>query len=137
MENFLGIDYGTKRIGLAFNVLTLAEPLFVVANQISEEKPIVSEESLDKIAQICLEKKINKIVLGLSEAEMAKKIQFFAKIIGEKTNLPVILVDETLSSQEVSRRMLEAGFNLKKRQGPIDHYAAALILEDYLETLSP
>lgn len=135
MLNFLGIDYGTKRIGLAYNVLSLSEPLFVIDNQVNDQNPIASDDALAKIAQICFEKKIDQIILGLSEAEMAEKIKLFAKLLQEKINLPLIMVDETLSSHEVGRRMKEASFNLKKRQGPIDHYAAALILEDYLETL--
>lgn len=135
MENFLAIDYGTKRIGLAYNVLSLAEPLFVIDNQIDDKNPIASDEALAKISQICQERRINKIILGLSESLMAIKIKHFAKLLEEKVNLPIILVDETLSSHEVGRRMKEAGFALKKRQGSIDHYSAALILEDFLETL--
>ncbi len=135
MSNFLGIDYGTKRIGLAYNVLSLSEPLFVIDNQVNDDNPIVCDKALAEISQICSERKIDKIVLGLSEAEMAEKIKLFAKLLQEKINLPLTMIDETLSSHEVGRRMKEAGFNLKKRQGPIDHYAAALILEDYLETL--
>lgn len=134
MQKFLAIDYGTKRIGLAYNVLSLVEPLTVVDNQISDDNPIASEQSLSEIKQICQDRKIDQIVLGLSEAEMALKIKIFAKLIQEKIGLPVVLVDETLSSYEVGRRMKEAGFSLKKRQGPIDHFAAALILEDFLET---
>jgi putative transcription antitermination factor YqgF len=134
MKNFLAIDYGTKRIGLAYNVLSLVEPLSVIENQVNDDNPIASEQSLLAIGQICLERKIEQIVLGLSEAEMAVKIKIFSKLLHEKIGLPVILMDETLSSHEVGRRMKEAGFPLKKRQGPIDHFAAALILEDFLET---
>lgn len=133
MKNFLGIDYGTKRIGLAFNVLSLVEPLFVLENQINDQNPIASDKSLDEIVKICVDKKIDQIVLGLSEAEMAEKIKLFAELLKEKTKLPLVLIDETLSSHEVGRRMKEAGFPLKKRQGPIDHYSAALILEDFIE----
>lgn len=135
MKNFLSIDYGTKRIGLAFNVATLAEPLLVLDNQLNKDQTIVSDVALGAIAKICSERKIDEIVLGLSEAEMALKIQAFAEILRAKLSLPVTLVDETLSSHEVGRRMKEASFSLKKRQGPIDHYSAALILEDFLENL--
>lgn len=135
MLNYLGIDYGTKRIGLALNAFKLAEPLFVLENQITPEKPIVSDDALSKIAALCQEKKIEQIVLGISEAQMAEKIRIFANLLKEKIDLPIVLMDETLSSYEVGSRMKEAGFSLKKRQGPIDHYSAALILEDYLETL--
>ena len=136
MKNFLGIDYGTKRIGLAYNVLSLVEPLMVIDNQISDDNPVASDQSLSAIAQICQDRRIEQIVLGLSEAEMALKIKVFAKLLEEKIGLTVVLMDETLSSHEVGRRMKEAGFKLKKRQGPIDHFAAALILEDFLETRS-
>lgn len=136
MKNFLSIDYGTKRIGLAFNVATLAEPLLVLDNQLNKDQAIVSDIALEAIAKICSERKIDEIVLGLSEAEMALKIQAFAEILRAKLSLPVTLVDETLSSHEVGRRMKEASFSLKKRQGPIDHYSAALILEDFLENLN-
>ncbi len=136
MLKFLGIDYGTKRIGLAINIVSLVEPLSVIDNKIDLSHPIVDDEALVQIAKICEEKKIDKIVLGLSEALMAQKIKLFYSLLQEKLKLPIVLVDETLSSYEVGRRMKEAGFKLKKRQGPIDHYSAALILEDFLETLS-
>jgi len=136
MKNFLSIDYGTKRIGLAFNVSTLAEPLLVLDNQLSNQQDIVADQAVEEIIKICAERKIDEIVLGLSEAQMAVKIQAFAKILQARLALPVTLVDETLSSHEVKRRMAEASFSLKKRQGPIDHYSAALILEDFLENLS-
>lgn len=134
MKNFLGIDYGTKRIGLACNIASLVEPLLVLNNQLSDDQPIVSKEVISQIVQICLAQKIETIVLGYSEAQMAEKTKLFAQILKDSIDLPVILSDETLSSHEVGRRMKEASFSLKKRQGPIDHYAAALILEDFLET---
>jgi RNase H-fold protein (predicted Holliday junction resolvase) len=52
-----------------------------------------------------------------------------------KLALPIHLVDETLSSQEVAERLEAAAASLKKRQGPIDHYAAALILEEFLDAV--
>lgn len=134
MKNFLGIDYGTKRIGIAYNVASLVEPFLVLNNQLSDAQPIVSTAVISKIAQICLAQKIDSIVLGYSEAQMAEKTKFFAQILEDNINLPVIFSDETLSSHEVGRRMKEAFFSLKKRQGPTDHYSAALILEDFLET---
>lgn len=134
MKNFLGIDYGTKRIGLAINVSSLVEPLLILNNQLSDDQPIVSTEAISEIAQICSAQKIETIVLGYSEALMAQKTKLFAEILKNNIDLPVVLSDETLSSHEVNRKMKEASFSLKKRQGPIDHYAAALILEDFLET---
>lgn len=134
MKNFLGIDYGTKRIGLAINVASLVEPLLVLDNQVNADQPIADPALISQIGKICLEQKIDTIVLGYSEAQMAEKTKVFAQMLKDSINLPIVFADETLSSHEVGRRMKEAAFSLKKRQGPIDHYAAALILEDYLET---
>ena len=65
---------------------------------------------------------------------MGEKIKLFAEILRKELDLPVILSDETLSSYEVEQRMRAASLSLKKRQRPIDHYSAAIILEDFLET---
>lgn len=135
MKNYLSIDYGTKRIGLAINAGALAEPLKVISNQVDAKNPVAQADVLREIAAICVQHQIDQLVLGLSEAAMADKIKQFAVELSNATKLPLTLIDETLSSHEVKRRMLEAGFTLKKRQGHIDHYAAALILEDFLENL--
>ena len=135
MKNYLGIDYGTRRIGLALNMASLAEPFLVITNKISEKDQLISDNALSEIIKICQEKKIDEIVLGISEAAMALKIKDFAKLLGKEVVLPITMVDETLSSYEVGRKMKEANFSLKKRQEPIDHYSAALILEDFLENL--
>ncbi len=135
MKNFLGIDYGTKRIGLAINLASLVEPLVVLDNNLDQKQEIVSQAALNQIIEICQSRNIQQIVLGYSEAKMAEKTKLFAKFLKEKTDLPIVFADETLSSYEVARKMKEAAFSLKRRQGPIDHYAAALILEDFLDTL--
>lgn len=133
IKKYLAIDYGTKRIGLATNYATLVEPLMVLENHTSLSEPIVSQEALMQIIQLCAAKEIAAIVLGLSESVMAQKTKLFAKLLESKISLPIHLVDETLSSQEVVARLQMAAASLKKRQGPIDHYAAALILENFLD----
>lgn len=133
MKKILGIDYGTKRIGLAVNIGSFAEPLTILPNKTDQDSPVVSIETLDKLLEILESRQIEQIVLGISEKEMAEKIKDFAAILETKTDIPLDLMDETLSSQEVSRKMKEANFSLKKRKGPIDHYAAALILEEWLD----
>jgi len=69
--------------------------------------------------------------LGISEQAMAKKILEFFEILQSTFNLDVILVDEVLSSYEVEQRLKE--LPKKKRRQAIDHYAAAIILENYLD----
>ena len=131
-KNFLALDYGTTRIGVAMNMASLVEPLFVINHDAQSSNGEVSQEVLTQLQALCQEKKIDEIVLGISENDMAAKTTVFAKQLTRLLQLPVRLHDETLSSAEVQARLREAGVNLSRHQGPIDHYAAALILEDFL-----
>lgn len=132
----LGIDYGTKRIGVAVSYGSLAEPLMVINNAGSEktDNHIVIESALHEIAGICQVERVVEIVVGVSEQEMAAKTAHFAKLLQDFTHLPVCLSDETLSSQAAERKLREAQAPRRKRSGKIDHFSAALILEEWLET---
>lgn len=132
----LGIDYGTKRIGVAVSYGSLAEPLMVINNSGSEktDNQVVIESALHEIAGICQVEGAVEIVVGVSEQEMADKTAHFAKLLQEMTHLPVCLTDETLSSQTAEQKLREAKAPRQKRSGKIDHFSAALILEEWLET---
>jgi putative transcription antitermination factor YqgF len=122
--SYLAIDYGTKRVGLAVSRGSLAVPLLVLPNQ---------ENLFDELERIITEEKAQKVIVGLSESEMAIKTKNFVLDLEKRLEIPVIFVDETLSSQEVEQRIRQDGIKQKVRNGPIDHFAAALILEDWLE----
>lgn len=121
-QKILAIDYGEKRLGLAKNSLSLAEPLEIIAND---------EQTIAKLKQICAKYTIDLIVLGLSEGETLEKTKKFAEFLSKNIPIPIDFVDETLSTYEVTTRLEQA--QIKKRPKYIDHYAAALILENYLE----
>ncbi|MPN59536.1 putative pre-16S rRNA nuclease [bioreactor metagenome] len=133
MQAVLGIDFGKKRIGTAINFSDMAEPLEVVANEFQSAEQPVSLAALQRLREICQERRIEQLVVGVSEQEMAGYSRHFGQILAQETNLPVAFVDETLTSREVAQRLLESGASLQKRQGPIDHFAAALILEAWLD----
>lgn len=122
IERILAIDYGTQRIGLAVSRYTLAEPLKIIGS---------NEKTFDKINQICEQEEIQRIVVGLSENEMAKKIEAFVEELKTHTDLPIELTDETLSSYSVHKKMKTA--KKSKRGGHIDHYAAAEFLQEWLD----
>ncbi len=122
--SYLAIDYGTKRVGVAVSRGSLAVPLVVLPNQ---------ENLFSELERIIAEEKAQKVIVGLSESEMAIKTKNFVLELKKRTDIPVIFIDETLSSQEVEQRLRQAGIKQKVRNGPIDHFAAALILEDWLE----
>jgi putative Holliday junction resolvase len=121
---YLGIDYGSKRIGLAVSDenADFAFPLSVLPN---------SEKSVEKILEICREKNIGAIVVGRSENfqmeenEIMKEINPFAEKLKKESDLPISFHPEFLTSQEAKR---EQGKN-----NMLDASAAAIILKHFLE----
>ena len=125
--NYLAIDYGQKRIGIARSVGSFAEPVSIIHN---------NAEALKHIAELCAEFQIDEIVSGLSEGQMAEETKVFANELAEKVNLPIHFFDETMSSKEVEKMIRESGKKMKDRGEPIDHYAAAHVLQQFLNELS-
>jgi len=121
-KHWLGFDYGTVRLGLAVSHGTLAEPLKILAN---------NEEKWRQIAAVIGEEGITGCVVGISEGEMEAQSRQFAAELGERVMLPVEFMDETLSSWEIGEIMKSRP--LAKRREPIDHLAAALILQNFLD----
>ncbi len=124
MKNILAIDYGTKRVGLAVSKASLALPLKILIND---------EKIFDNLTQIIDEEKVDLILVGISENKMAEKTIRFVQDLKRHTDLPLEFVDETLSSKQVHQKLADSHMKLKKRQGPIDHFAAAQILQEWLE----
>ena len=129
-DTVLAIDFGTVRIGLAVSRYTLADPLEIITN---------NEDKFSKIEEICVAQDVKKIVVGVSENEMARKTKEFAselkkdiKLNWSADNKPTIeFMDETLSSHSVHQKLKTA--KKSKRGADIDHYAAAEFLQEWLE----
>lgn len=119
----LGIDYGKNKIGIAFADGSLAEPIQVIRYS--------SPGNLkEKIKQLIKKFDVEKIVVGISEGKMAEESINFAKEFGAET------FDETLSTQDAQNLSREAGISQKKRRKMEDAYAAAIILQNYLDNHS-
>ena len=119
--NLLGVDWGERKVGLEVAEDGWVEPWEVI--------PRIGV--IGKIRGICQEKKIGKIILGLPEGRLAEPVKKFSQELRKKTDLPVDLVAETLTSQDALARMKEAGKKQQARRQE-DAFAAALVLEDYL-----
>jgi putative Holliday junction resolvase len=120
----LGIDYGTRRIGVAVSYASLAQPLTILDQ---------SDQLFPRLLQLLAEHHIKHIVVGISENRMATATQEFVTHLRQLTAIPVTLIDETLSSHQVHEYLKTAPAH--KRAAPIDHLAAAVILQDFLDTL--
>ncbi len=120
----LGIDFGEAKIGLALCEGEIAEPIGVI--------PFHNWKVM--IKDICRKEKIDKIVLGITNGEMGKKIEHFGQTVIEETGLPVEYWDETLTSNEAVTKMIEAGKTKKRRREDEHSVAAAIILQSYIES---
>ncbi len=116
----LGIDYGRKKIGLAISEGILAKPWKVIRYK---DTKILGE----KLKKIIKENKIEKVVVGISEGEMGEESKEFAERIGAET------FDETLSTHTAQELSREVGMSRKKRKDLEDAYAAAVMLQSYLD----
>ena len=132
MKNILALDYGEARIGVAVSRGSLAEPLLILAN---------SPETIDQIFELIKSENIGTILVGLSENKMAERTkEFVANLQNFLTTqlddeIPVVFFDETLSSQEVAQMLAKSGKKKSDRRQPQDHYVAAYLLDQYLESI--
>lgn len=122
----LGIDYGKKRIGIAYSEGLLPSPLSTL--EVKTQKQV-----LTKIQEVCERLAIEKIILGLSGGFLDSEIQKFGEVLAVTTSLPVSYVDETLTSKDAVKKMIEGKTTQKKRKQIEDAVAAAIILNTYLE----
>ena len=130
----LAVDLGKVRTGLAVSDVgeVLASPLCVI-----EEKN--AEILAEKIDQVCNDERIAKIVLGLpknmdgSEGESAQNAKAFGKMLEERTQLPVILLDERGTTITAHNYLNETNIRGKRRKKVVDSVAATVILQAYLD----
>ncbi len=129
----VSVDYGDVRTGVAAcdKLQMLASPVTVIKQKDPE---LLSVE----IKKICVEKKAEKIVLGLpknmdgSEGFRAEACKSFAKILSEKTGLTVDFQDERLTTVSAHNILNATDTRGKKRKAVVDAVSAVLILEDYM-----
>ncbi len=133
----LGIDYGSKRMGLAVSDLSCT---IASSYKILYRKNI--ETDLIELKKVIAEKEIGAIVMGLplqmngQEGEIALEVRKFAAILEESFNLPMLLWDERLSSSAVENFLIkEVDLSRKKRAKVLDASAASYILQGVLDAL--
>ncbi len=133
---YLGLDLGTKTLGIAITDKSkmLANMLKVVRFKAEDYNEAVIE-----VLKVLEEYDIEKIALGLpknmdnSLGFASKRSLNFKKLLEEKTDIPIILVDERLSTMEAENILLEADLSREKRKKVIDGVAAQIILETFIK----
>ena len=123
----LGIDYGRSKVGLALSEGFLSEPLKVI--RYKDAKVLLGE-----IKQIIEKEDVGKVVVGVSEGKMGEESSKFAEGVSLETGAIVETFDETLTSHDAQALSIEAGIGRKKRHEMEDAYAAAIMLQNYLDS---
>ena len=130
----LGVDYGTKRVGLAVSSpdQKFAGPL---ENYTRRTEPLDAKH----FTQVVSENRIKGLVIGLpvhlsgDEGEKAVESRAFGQWLAELTGLPIRFWDERFTSARAEEALLEAGLSKKKRKARLDKLAAQFMLQAYLD----
>lgn len=136
-DRLLGLDLGTKTIGLALSDTTriIATPLETLAKG-------KFKADAARLLELIELHQVGAIVLGLpinldgSEGPRAQSTRAFARNLKAVTDCPILLWDERLSTVAVERTLLEADASRKRRAEVIDKMAAAYILQGALDRLN-
>lgn len=135
-DRLMGIDLGTKTIGLALSDVErrLASPLETIARK----KFTLDVDSMLKLAE---KFQVSAFVIGLplnmdgSEGPRSQATRAFVRAVAAKTSIPFVYWDERLSTAAVTRELIAQDVSRAKRAEVVDRMAAAYILQGALDRL--
>jgi len=131
----LGIDHGTKRIGLA-----LSDELQMIAQPFDffPAEPFV--EFLARLEELIREKSVEQIVIGMPRnmngtyGPATDKVKKFIEQLKETIQVPIRAWDERLTSVEANRLLIQGNVRREKRKEKVDMMAAAILLQSFLDS---
>lgn len=131
--NYLGIDWGEKRIGLAFaDEIGIALPIQAAVSTSKKKRMLQIEDTIEQ-------RNVQVLIVGYplnmdgTTGSKAKAVDLFIEELIKRFKLPVERVDERLSSHAVLQGYRGKKSRPNRRSGEIDSQAAALILQDFIE----
>lgn len=137
----LGIDYGQRRIGMALSDATgLLARAWKTVHRVGNPSQVASALA-DEVASLVQEDDgLSVVVIGLPRrlngepTELTDTVIAVADRLRGAIGVPVVLQDERLSSHEAERLLAQQEKDWRKRKPLLDAAAAAVILQDYLDT---
>ena len=137
MPRILGIDYGTRRLGLALSdpSATIAQPLPTILRRAGKRPPVQA------LAGIVHEQEVAEIVIGLplslsgDETDWTAEVREFGAKLAQRTGVPVNYLDERMTSVQAEKTVRSLGLKRSEREQKerVDAAAALLILQAYLD----
>ena len=137
MSRVLGIDYGERRIGLA-----LSDPMGIIAKPLRTIDRKITTDYIAEILNTSKENNANIIVVGLpltlrgKQSKQTKIVQKFIENLTQRGKIPVVPVDERLSRISAKKSLQLQGVKTGHEKGRVDETAAAIILQEYLDSQS-
>ena len=134
LARVLGLDVGTKRIGLA-----ISDPLGITAQGLETLHRQNKRLDFAQLEKVIREYEVTEIVVGyplrMSGAEgiQAEKMQRFAEELRQRFPVPIHLWDERLSSAQANRLLRETEMSIARRGQVVDQMAAVLILQSLMD----
>ena len=131
---YLGLDLGTKTLGIA-----ISDRTGVIASFYDSIRYTSEEELITRINEIIEKEKVDIIVLGLpinmdgSKGFRAQETVEFKEKLEKKTDKKIIFQDERLSTKVATDTLIKADISRSKRKGIIDGVSAVVILQGYLD----
>jgi putative Holliday junction resolvase len=133
----MGLDYGDKTIGIA-----VSDELGWTAQGIETIRRTTAERDLARLRELIALYNVEELVVGLPKnmnntiGPRGEICIEFAQSLQEILRMPVHLWDERLTTMSAQRTLIEADVSRKKRKLVIDKMAAALILQNYMDSKS-
>lgn len=130
----LAIDHGEKRLGIA-----ISDPTGTIARPLTVIQHTSRDADVAQVLALVQEYQVERIIVGISLDDQGqpnlagRRALNFAHALQERTDVPVEMWDEAFSTQEARTARIQAGVRRKKRRGHLDEWAAAMILQSYLD----
>ncbi|MBI1774552.1 MAG: Holliday junction resolvase RuvX [Proteobacteria bacterium] len=135
-QRILGLDVGTKTIGLA-----LSDSSHTVATPVTTIKRRKFQADAAALAEVIAERQVGALIIGLplnmdgSEGPRCQSVRQFARNLLERADLEIAFWDERLSTAAVTRTLIDADASRQRRAELVDKLAAAYILQGALDAL--
>lgn len=132
----LALDLGKKRIGLA-----ISDPLGLTAQGLPNIVRKNKRTDLEALARLAAEREVALFLMGNPlnmsgrEGRQSVWVKEFAEALERRTELPVKLWDERLTTVEASRVLRSSGIGIEKRAAAVDKLSAVILLQSYLDSL--
>ena len=135
----IALDFGTKAIGVA-----LSDELQMTARPLTtlRRHQLKFAEVLERIATLAVEHEVGTLVIGLplnmdgTRGPAASRVESFVAQLKQYVQIPIVMLDERLTSVEAEQLLRELGVGERERRTKSDEYAALLILRDYLDSIA-